>query len=44
VIISEAQIFEVQHRCAVSHPVGFGLGANFGVDEVYTQVKIMKAN
>ena len=35
--------FEIRHRCTVTKDIiGFGLAADFGEEEVYTQVKIMK--
>jgi hypothetical protein len=41
--ISAATTFEIQHRCEItSATFGFGSDSNFGVDEVYTQVKITK--
>ena len=41
--IASAKTFEIQHRCLTTLATnGFGLLANFGVDEVYTQVKITK--
>lgn len=41
--VTAATTFEVRHRCSSDRTVvGFGLAANFGVDEVYTQVKIVK--
>ncbi len=42
-ILSESKIFEIQHRCdATQNTTGFGAANYFGVDEVYTQVKIVK--
>lgn len=41
--ITESKTFEIQHRCSVTATsTGFGLANSFGVDEVYTQVKITK--
>lgn len=41
--VSADTVFEVQHRCTSGRDVvGFGVAANFGVDEVYTTVKITK--
>jgi hypothetical protein len=41
--VTAATTFEIQHRCSSDRTiVGFGLAANFGVEEVYTQVKITK--
>ena len=35
--------FAIKHRCAsLMNNVGFGQANNFGVDEVYTQVKVTK--
>ncbi|MBC7713232.1 MAG: collagen-like protein, partial [Rhizobacter sp.] len=34
--------FVIKHRCATLSSTGFGAAASFGVDEVYTQVKITK--
>jgi len=43
VTVAAAESFEVRHRCSSDRTiVGFGLAASFGVDEVYTQVKIVK--
>ncbi len=43
--VTNDTIFEVQHRCTSGRDVvGFGVAANFGVDEVYTTVKITKVN
>lgn len=42
--ISEATSFVIKHRCGTSMPnIGFGAAVSFGVEEVYTQVKITKA-
>ena len=41
--ISAEASYQIMHRCNVTKAdVGFGNPANFGVDEVYTQVKIVK--
>jgi len=41
--ISVAKVFEIQHRCSrTQSTTGFGLASNFGVSEVYTQLKITK--
>ena len=41
--ISVAKVFEIQHRCSRTQSTsGFGLASNFGVSEVYTQLKITK--
>lgn len=43
IIVTEASTFEIQHRCATERAtVGFGISANFGTAEIYTQVKIIK--
>ncbi len=43
ITLSAATTFEIQHRCTSTRDiVGFGVAANFGVDEVYTQVKITR--
>lgn len=43
IVISETTIFEIQHRCAAEKlNFGFGIAANFGTPEIYTQVKIIK--
>lgn len=42
-VLTTPTSFSIKHRCsATSSVTGFGLPANFGVDEVYTQVKITK--
>jgi len=42
-VVSTPTTFEVQHRCTSDRTiVGFGIAANFGVDEVYTQIKVIK--
>ena len=41
--ISVATTYEIQHRCQTTKATtGFGIASNFGVGEVYTQVKITK--
>ena len=41
--ISAETTFEIQHRClTTSNTNGFGLASSLSVDEVYTQVKIIK--
>lgn len=43
VTLTATKTFEIQHRCQVSRSGnGFGIAASFGVDEIYTQVKITK--
>ncbi|MGZ3787766.1 MAG: hypothetical protein ACXVLQ_04545 [Bacteriovorax sp.] len=43
VTLTAATSFVIKHRCATSMTLmGFGVAAGFGVDEVYTQVKITK--
>jgi hypothetical protein len=43
VVVSSASTFEIQHRCQTDKAnTGFGIAANFGTTEVYTQVKIIK--
>ena len=45
VVLTAGAEVEVQHRCSASRTiVGFGVAANFGVDEVYTHVKIIKVD
>lgn len=42
-VLSASTTFEIQHQCAATRAsYGFGGQANFGIDEVYTQVKIVK--
>jgi hypothetical protein len=44
VTLTEPTTFVIKHRCATTMAnTGFGSAASFGVDEVYTQVKITKA-
>ena len=41
--ITEPTTFVIKHRCATAMAnIGFGAATSFGVDEVYTQVKIIK--
>ena len=43
ITISSPKTFEIQHRAELTSVTsGFGVSSNFGVDEVYTQVKIRK--
>lgn len=43
IVVSVASTFEIQQRCAGSRAdLGFGIAANFGSPEIYTQVKIIK--
>ena len=42
VTILEPTTFSIKHRCQVTSTYDFGLANNFGVDEVYTQVRIMR--
>jgi hypothetical protein len=39
-IVEGSKTFEIQHRCATTS--SFGVNSNFGVNEVYTQVKITR--
>ena len=41
--ISAQKSFEIRHRCSVTYAHGFGMFSSFGVPEVYTDVKIWKA-
>ncbi len=44
ITIAEPTSLVVKHRCAVAQvSIGFGAATSFGVDEVYTQVKITKS-
>jgi hypothetical protein len=44
ITLTEPTTFVIKHRCATTMAnTGFGSAASFGVDEVYTQVKITKA-
>lgn len=39
--IDKTTDFQIWHRCETTHATfGFGVGAGFGVDEIYTEVKI----
>ena len=41
--IASTKTFEIQHRCSTTQNThGFGQASNFGVNEVYTDVKIWK--
>jgi hypothetical protein len=40
--ITSPKTFELQHRCVSTHSAGFGIASNFGVDEVYSQIKLTK--
>ncbi len=40
VSLASSTTYEVQHRGSNPNLTGFGLPSNFGVDEVYTQVRI----
>jgi hypothetical protein len=41
--ISSTKIFEIQHRCQTTVAThGFGIDNNFGINEIYTDVKIWK--
>ena len=43
ITISGSKVFEVQHQCQTTRAGdGFGSDSNFGVGEIYTQVKIEK--
>jgi len=43
VIITSEKIFEIQHRCLTTVAArGFGVESNFGINNIYTQVKITK--
>jgi hypothetical protein len=43
VVIATPTTFVVKHRCqTLMNNVGFGMASSFGVDEIYTQVKIIK--
>lgn len=45
VTITAPTTYVVKHRCATSMTnIGFGAPASFGVEEIYTQVKIVKLN
>jgi hypothetical protein len=44
ITLTEPTTFVIKHRCASTMASsGFGLPSSFGVDEVYTQVKIIKS-
>ena len=41
--ITSAKVFEIRHQCTVTQAVnGYGIQSNFAVDEVYTQVELIK--
>jgi len=41
--ITSSKTFELQHRCDTTHSTnGFGIPSNFGVDEVYAQIKLTR--
>ncbi len=43
--IGASQTFEIRHQCVSTKTGnGFGVASGFGVDEVYTQVRIWKVN
>lgn len=43
ITLTDSKTFEIQHWCNLTQAsVGFGVASSFGVDEVYTQVKITK--
>ncbi len=43
--ITTSTVFEIQHRCDTTKTTnGFGKSVSFGVDEIYTQVKITKVS
>jgi len=45
VTIAASTNFAIKHRCAtLLNNVGFGTPANFGIEEIYTQMKITKIN
>lgn len=45
IVVDSVSTFEIQHRCATtSATTGFGISANFGTPEIFTQVKIVKTN
>jgi hypothetical protein len=42
--INESTTFVIKHRCSTAmNTIGFGVATSFGVEEVYTQVKIIKS-
>lgn len=41
--ISSSKIFEIQHQCGTTNnTIGLGYGSSFGIDNIYTIVKITK--
>ena len=43
VTIPGKKFFKIQHRCSVTqNSTGLGVYSNFGVNEIYTQVSLMK--
>ena len=41
--IAQSRVFELQHRCSVTRGTdGFGAAASFGIEEIYSDVKIWK--
>lgn len=42
ITITDSKTFELQHQCQTSNAVGFGFGNGFGVDDIYSIVKITK--
>jgi hypothetical protein len=45
ITLAGSKTFEIQHRCeTTSFTLGLGAAGSFGVNEVYTQVKITKIN
>lgn len=43
ITLTSAKTFEIQHRSSTTQSTnGFGIAANFGINEVYTIVKIVK--
>lgn len=43
ITIAASKTFEIQHQCGITEASdGFGVAANFGVSEIYTQVSITK--
>ena len=43
IVVTTSSTFEIQHRCSTTRTVsGFGAAANFGNNEIFTQVKIIR--
>jgi hypothetical protein len=43
IVVATASVYELQHRCTTTKTTnGFGGQANFGVNEIYSMVKITK--